>query len=841
MRTHKLTVFALRAVTLAVATLSPWARCDASANAGDKEPARTDRYGDPLPKGAVTRLGTVRFSQPFPGSIAFAPDGKILASGGYDNRIRLWDPDTGKEVRALEGHTSYVNCIAMSADGKWLASGSQDKDLRLWEVNTGKERRRFQGHRAPIERLALSPDGKVLASSCQEATLRLWDTDSGKEIRSVPIDPPHGVLAMAFTPDGKHLAFNNRTDQGIQLLDVAEGKRVRAFMGHKDNVEQLTFSADGTTLISGGSDRTIRVWDVVSGKELRRCGNEKMHVRCLAVAPDEKTLTYGTTDGLVHIWDIAGNKDLVPPWKAHQYCVVSIAYSPDSKRVAVARDTIAIHETATGKRLNPPPENDSRVQQIEYSADGKLLAVWRQDNTIEVWDVAKWRTMATLDAKMGRFRSMAFARGGKFLTTAEGDYIQGAHQAVLCHWDPYTGKRRREYQFLGSLESLSYAADGETAAWNQLGQQNVFILWDLTTGTERGRIMNLDGTARNPRLAPDGRLLACRTAKNAVALWDAKSGKLAHGFGKTFPGAGQLVTFSPDGKTVATPGGNVDPRKAFEPDVVLWETATGQERLRILINEGNVRPIVFSPDGRMLASVSESETIRLWDAWTGKAVSHFKGHRGWIGSLSFAPDGKTLASAGADSTVLIWDVAGLAPPAKKQAEKLDRDQLAKCLEDLGGTDAVRAYQTMAELAWRPGQAEELLRDIVVAALGKNSKQLARLIADLDSDDFSVRDKAYKELADLGTLAEAALTRGLQKAPSLEASRRVQELLRKLEGKPENPERRRVLRTIEVLERLGTPQARAFLASLENEATEAETAREAKSSLERLNRAGKHAP
>src|SRR5262249_18223849 len=230
-------------------------------------------------------------------SLAFSPDGKFLASGGYDNRIRLWNPDTGKEVRILEGHKSYVNCIALSADGKWLASGSQDHDLRLWEVGTGKERQRFLGHDAPIERLALSPNGKILASSCLAGTLRLWDTDSGKEIRSLPIDKGCRVLAMTFSPDSKHFAFNNRFDKGIQLVDVGEGKEIRTFKGHKDNVSQLVFTAGGATLISGSQDHTIRVWDVASGRERRRYGDEKEAVTSLALAPDGKTLTYGTHPG----------------------------------------------------------------------------------------------------------------------------------------------------------------------------------------------------------------------------------------------------------------------------------------------------------------------------------------------------------------------------------------------------------------------------------------------------------------------------------------------------------------------------------------------------------------
>jgi hypothetical protein len=489
------------------------------------------------------------------------------------------------------------------------------------------------------------------------------------------------------------------------------------------------------------------------------------------------------------------------------------------------------------KRLNPHAAEDSAIWQIEYAPNGKCLAVWRRSGTIEVWQATPWRPTRTLKPKLGRFLGMAFSPTTQTLTTAEGDSTRDALQGILCHWDPITGKRLQEFPQDAWLSDLSYSCDGSMLVARKqtfLPRQGGFVLLDAPTGRERSRITNSDAIEPISRLAADGRMMTWRASRHTVIVWDTRRGKVVRAFGKGFIGPAAYIAMAPDSRTIATHNSNGGLEAAADPDIILWETATGAQRLRIHLDGRPSRQIIFSPNGRLLASAEAgSGVIRVWDAWTGKAVAHFTGHRGWVIALSFAADGKTLASGGDDGTVLIWDVTGLTPPTSSQEP--EEGQLDGRWHNLTGTDAARAYAIMAELTCYPRETVALLRDKLTADLGKHADRLARLLIDLDGDDFIRRQNAYKELAEMGRLAEAALARGVEHAPSLEFKRRAEELLRRLESQPENPQRLSALRAIELLERVATEDARDLLDRLAKDAPDPEVAYEARASLDRITR------
>jgi WD40 repeat protein len=365
-------------------------------------------------------------------SVSFSPDGKTLATGSNDTAIKLWNVDSGKEIRTLQGHKSFVLGLDFSPDGKMLATGSNDTAIKLWNVDTGKEIHTFQGHKYTVLDVRFSPDGKTLATGGGDTTIRLWNVETGKEIRTFQ-GHQHIVLNVRFSPDGKTLATGSG-DTTIKLWNVDTGKEIRTFQGHKSFVLGLDFSPDGKMLATGSGDKMVKLWNTETGKEIRTFQGHQTHVTSVSFSPDGKTLSTGSKDSTIKLWNIGTSRE-IRTLQETAFAVYSVGISPNGKILAsaISNDTIKLWDLDTDKEILTLQGHQDSVFSVNFSPDGKTLVTGSNDKTIKLWDVDTGKEIYTLQGHQGYVFSVNFSPDGKTLVTGSGD-------RTIKTWDVGTGK-----------------------------------------------------------------------------------------------------------------------------------------------------------------------------------------------------------------------------------------------------------------------------------------------------------------------------------------------------------------------------------------------------------------
>ena len=570
-------------------------------------------------------------------SVAFSPDGKILASASWDSTIKLWNFATGKQISILSGHQYEVNSVTFSPDGKTLASASDDKTIKLWNLSTGKEIFTLMSeHKSPFNSVTFSPDGKTLASASWDSTIQLWNLATGKLITTLKGHKSE-VISVAFSPDGKTLASTS-DDDTIKLWNPATGELITTLKGHKSEVISVAFSPDGKTLASTSDDETIKLWDINKRKQIFTLSEHKRRVNSVAFSPDGKTLASGSDDNTIKLWDIATRKEMYT-LSGHESEVSGVAFSPDGKTLASASNdnTIKLWNIAIGKFSTL---NKHSVNSVVFSPDGKTLASASDDETIKLWNLTTGK-IDTLSGHQNWVSSVVFSPDGKTLASA-------SYDNTIKLWDIATGKEiytLNEYQYL--VYSVAFSPDSKTLASTSLDKTKTIKLWDIATGKEIYTLSGHSLEVNSVVFSPNGKTLASASRDKTIKLWNLTTGKFDTLSGHQ--GWINRVAFSPDGKTLAS--------ASSDSTIKLWDVSTETEIHTLSGHSSEVNSVVFSPNGKILASASSDSTIKLWNIATRKEITTLMiGHQGRINSIAFSPDGKTLASAGADKTIKLWNL-----------------------------------------------------------------------------------------------------------------------------------------------------------------------------------------
>jgi WD40 repeat protein len=787
---------------------------------------------------------------------------------------QFWD-DTARSCQA-----------ALSADGT-LVTASRGGTVRVWETASGKKRHVLQTGEERLVQLAISADGTSLLTLAPGGrATAVWELATGKCIRRTQgkLAPgsfaPFGLITTQHaivSPGLKYLATTTQTDNALVWIiqDLATGKELHRI---KPGTVALTFSADDRTLAwaaQTAEEGHVVVWDVAAGKELRRLKSDAYNdspsviddALAIALSADGHSLAVSWMSRAVEIWDLRSGKRTHPLGKVshaqfeHQstdwlslLVRPALAFSPDGKKLVASLGGPAIRQfrVDTGEEIpGSAGGHRSPVSTLGLSADGQALCTWTPGDPGRCWD---WHTgketgqrgvpVAATHAAFAGEDLVGFAIGNDF---------------TLCGPD---GKRT--WKVAGQhrpVVSLALSPDGALLATRQFLQPEVH-LWDATTGKERYTLGRPDDDTRIKDAAatpttgvlppdlvfsPDGRLLAGAGHKRQLCLWDVATGSLV---AEVLPKTGQAVerfAFSPNSYCLAT----IDPDRT----VSLYETATGAKRGGLRGNDRKPRRVyftngsgsvvdslqmpqdapvclAFSPDGRYLATAQDTAKIRLWDVLAGREVGQLEGHQGGVVSLLFSPDGKHLFSGGTDTTALSWDLTRLIS-AERAAALLPAKTLDGLWTDLAGQNAVRAFEALRKLSASPDQAIALIKERLHPAIPPDPDRVAQLLAGLASGRFDVRRQAEGELEGLGHLAEPALRRALANDPTLDQRLRLERLLAKLAAPA--VEEMLALRAVELLELLGSAEARQVLRSLAEGEPTARLTSEAARAVRRLTR------
>lgn len=624
----------------------------------------------------------------------FSPDGRqvIITFGGFPNRPpRLWNVESGQEIAALSGHTSFVGAVAFSPDGKLIATAGGDGTAYLWEATTGKLKHRLQGHTGAVWGLVFSPDSQRLlthalrekhelavepggvkfgsegwrinSDQAENAAFRLWDTATGKEVRtfSWPPDCKGPARLARFSADGRTITtvgvhmivWNGPTIPFMCAWDVATGKATAIHQGPTAGRHWTyslpIFSRDGkhvVTLPESFSDGGLpTLWETASGKELFVLPESRPPLMG-DFHPDGSQLATVAKWGPVRIWDVTQGAD-ADARKGRWRGFDKTALSPDGKLLAVAlmprqfrgHWPVQIWEVQTG-RLVTEFGLEERLRALEFHPDSRRLITGALDQTLRTWDALTGKELYRYEGLsvsqrgnpsqgLGLFEGM---HGEKPIFSPDGRFLvvhgRENFRAIVRMWEANTGKKLTE-------------------PWPTLkGKQVQSVCF-----SPDNRLLFV--TYQENAIGRQGCILETATGREVCQLQDLVSWQEAKHEGQTVH-VGQAEsllqpTFSPDGRWLAT--------ASQESSATLWDTTTGKRFHRLTGHSSNVHSILFHPDGQRVLTLCQHGIARMWWISSGKEAMTFKGHTSGLQKASFSPEGTQLFTVSDDKTTRQWEVA----------------------------------------------------------------------------------------------------------------------------------------------------------------------------------------
>jgi WD40 repeat protein len=444
-------------------------------------------------------------------SLAVSPDDVTVASGGYDRTVRLWNWLTGLPLQNMEGHESHIHGLKFVRNGTLLASVActSDPTIKLWNKAGGDAVETLEGHDGGILSVAYDSNQDVLATTSYDGHAKLWSLESKKELSTLHIHA--SADSVCFSPDGQTLAM------GMQYgaIRLADSAKLRDMTGHDGAMRAITFTPDGTSIVSTSWDRTVRQWSLSDEADARIVGQHGSKLNCMAMSPDGKLVAAGSADkaGVIRIWKLADGQEL-HTLKGHTASVSSLAFGPDGETLATGSNdkSVRLWNVPDGTERKVLSEHPQAVATVKFSPDGSSLVAGCNDGTMVFWNADSGEKENEIKAHEKAVFALAFHPRGKHIAS-------GSIDQTIKIWDAASGSELRTLAaHTEMVNCVQFNPDGSQLA--SCSDDGTVRLWNPVTGesTRTIQLASPKGVVQSLAYSPDGAHLATANGNGTIYL-----------------------------------------------------------------------------------------------------------------------------------------------------------------------------------------------------------------------------------------------------------------------------------------------------------------------------------
>ena len=615
-------------------------------------------------------------------SVAFSPNGEIIASGSKDESAKLWWLNRNQHSELKHENKNGSDGVAFSNDGNLIAiANTENRNIDLYNLNN-KLIRTFIRNDSSFNKVIFAPNNQYIAASNKDHEIKIFQLSDGHLVRTLFGDQDYSqnkkqkydFLDIKFSPNGQFIAAAS-TDRTIKIWSRSSGELLHILEGHEDWVYAISFSPDGKYIVSGGggSDKSLRFWETSTGELIKIIKDADSSVHSIRFSSDGKLIASAGSEQVLKIWDfnsiLSSNNDvllnhqdiLLKVIKGHKSEINDLDFSPDGNLIALAGNNQVVTLWKLNKVLQKSINTSNySILKLVFSSDGKKFASSGADGFIRIWD-NQGKLLEYFKAHEEWIFGLSFSPDGKLIASASEDstvkiwQIENIKNTSLSY----------EFEKYGKAYDVSFSPDGKLIA--SISDDNKLKIWNTS---DRKLVDTVESTydlywSLSLNFSPDGKFIAANAKDGKIKMWRLENNKLIRM--KEFEDkdsnkAIYKIGFSPDGHLIA--GASLDNK------VRIWDIQTSKLTMVLKDHKGEVSDVKFSQNGKLIATSSYDKTVKLW-TYDGRLLKTLEGHEDGVTSVVFSPDSKTLISSDGKGIIKLWNLEFV------EKDVLDLNQLMK--------------------------------------------------------------------------------------------------------------------------------------------------------------------